>query len=61
MRKADTLKETGTRVENIKMMMDEVLNDRGIPRNIRTAVENAKNKVASPNAGPTEFSAAIYD
>lgn len=48
-------------ISQICEMLDEILDDRGVPRNIRAAVDNAKQKLSNKEAGITEFSAAIYD
>lgn len=54
-------KEVAQQVEELSQMLEEILDDRGVPRNIRNAVENAKKKILQENAGAAEFSAAIYD
>ena len=49
--------------EEIKIvaeLMQDVIDDRGVPRNIRTIVEQAMEKVTKKNSEPMAFSSAIY-
>ena len=41
-------------------LMDEVANDRGVPRNIRAAVEEAMQKISGKQPKVEDFSMAIY-
>lgn len=53
-------KETKEEFEEAIEIMDEVIEDRSVPRNIRKAVSDAKEKVAKENASGVDFSNAIY-
>ncbi|MEK6958643.1 MAG: UPF0147 family protein [archaeon] len=44
--------------EEITSILNEILNDRGVPRNIRAKVEEAAKKITSNNV--TTLSEAIY-
>ena len=45
--------------ERVIRMMDIIINDRTVPRNIRAAVENAKNQLNSNEEEIVKISAAI--
>ena len=47
------------KVKDVLDLMDEVINDNGVPRNIRKTVEDAKKKVEE-KADVTNLSMAIY-
>ena len=47
------------KVKDVLDLMDEVINDNGVPRNIRKTVEDAKKKVEA-KADVTNLSMAIY-
>ena len=47
------------KLEEVIELMDEVINDTGVPRNIRKTVEDAKKKIQE-NADVTNLSMAIY-
>ena len=47
-------------IENLKSMIDDVLKDRGIPKNIRTVIEDVKSKISSANPKSEDFSSTIY-
>jgi uncharacterized protein (UPF0147 family) len=53
-------KNLAQQIENIKGMIDDVLKDRGIPKNIRTTIEEVKAKISSEKPTSEEFSSAIY-
>ena len=48
-----------TTAKEITELMEEILKDNAVPRNIRRAVEDARNKVAE-KADATNLSMAIY-
>ncbi len=48
------------RIKEVYELMDEILDDRGVPRNIRGIIEQARNKTAAENADEMNFSSAIY-
>ncbi|HLD59343.1 MAG TPA: UPF0147 family protein [archaeon] len=52
----DTKKE----IKEAAALMQEVANDRSVPRNIRAVVEEAAQKILLKNNEGTEFSNAIY-
>jgi len=47
-------------VEDCLGLMEEILSDRSVPRNIRAVIENAKAKAAAFEDGGVNFSGAIY-
>lgn len=47
-------------IKIIAELMQDVIEDRGVPRNIRTIVEQAMEKVTKKNSEPMAFSSAIY-
>ena len=47
-------------IKIIAELMQDVIDDRGVPRNIRTIVEQAMEKVTKKNSEPMAFSSAIY-
>ncbi|MCD6434051.1 MAG: UPF0147 family protein [Candidatus Diapherotrites archaeon] len=51
-------KEIKKEVEEIKEIMDEIIADTSVPRNIRRAIEEAKEKIAEIDA--VNIGAAIY-
>ena len=48
-----------SQIEEVVALMDEVIEDTSVPRNIRKSVEEAKNKVEA-EADATGLSMAIY-
>lgn len=52
--------ETKSEFEEALEIMDEVIEDRGVPRNIRKAVSDAKEKVEKDGITGVDFSNAIY-
>lgn len=53
-------KETREELEEAIEIMSEVIEDRGVPRNIRKAVSNAKEKIEKKDIKGVDFSNAIY-
>jgi len=53
-------KETREEFEEAIEIMEEVIEDRGVPRNIRKAVSDAKEKIEKEEAKGVDFSNAIY-
>jgi len=54
-------KEMKKEILELVEMMDEVIEDRSVPRNIRTAIDDAKNKISDlEDATGLKFSEAIY-
>jgi len=53
-------KETREEFEEAIEIMEEVIEDRGVPRNIRKAVSDAKEKIEKKEAKGVDFSNAIY-
>ncbi|MEK6973572.1 MAG: UPF0147 family protein [archaeon] len=47
-------------IESLKAMIDEVLKDRGIPKNIRATIEEVKSKISAETPTSEDFSSAIY-
>jgi len=47
-------------VEDGLGLMDEILDDRSVPRNIRAVIDEAKGKAANFEEGGANYSAAIY-
>ncbi len=54
---ADEIKEL---VKDVSALMEEVIDDRGVPRNIRNIIEQAKDKINGKGADTMGFSSAIY-
>lgn len=55
------MEELSTRVQNIIAIMDPVLDDRTVPRNIRRAVSESKDKLLEKTEDPSvQISTAIY-
>jgi len=52
--------ETKAEFEEVIEIMDEVMEDRSVPRNIRKAVSDAKEKIEKETVGGVDFSNAIY-
>jgi uncharacterized protein (UPF0147 family) len=52
--------DVGKELEEVKMLMDEVCSDTSVPRNIRTAVEEAANKLKEAGDVDVNASYAIY-
>jgi len=54
-------KEMKKQILELAKMMEEVIEDRSVPRNIRNAIDEAKNKISDLNdATGLKFSEAIY-
>lgn len=53
-------KETKAEFEEAIEIMDEVIEDRSVPRNIRKAVSDARERVAGKEVSGVDFSNAIY-
>jgi len=53
-------KDLTQQIESLKSMIEEVLKDRGIPKNIRAIIENVKSKISSEKPASEDFSSAIY-
>jgi len=53
-------KETQNEFNEAIEIMEEVLEDHSVPRNIRKSVEEAKEKVSKEKVGGVDFSNAIY-
>ena len=53
-------KETKEEFEEAIEIMDEVIEDRGVPRNIRKAVSDAKEKIDKKDVTGVDFSNATY-
>lgn len=51
--------ELNEELKNVKELMEEVIDDRGVPRNIRNAVKEALDKLEGEVTG-LNFSNAIY-
>ncbi|MCD6523068.1 MAG: UPF0147 family protein [Candidatus Diapherotrites archaeon] len=47
-------------LENIKYVMDNILGDNSVPRNIKRAVEEAKNHIFQSENNEVGFTRAIY-
>lgn len=47
-------------IKAVSEMMQEALDDRGVPRNIRTVIEKAMEKIAGKTGESIDFSSAIY-
>ena len=47
-------------IKDVAELMQEVIDDRGVPRNIRTVIEQAMGKVEQKKAEGMDFSSAIY-
>ncbi|MEM7819058.1 MAG: UPF0147 family protein [Candidatus Aenigmatarchaeota archaeon] len=47
------------KIENIISLMDQIINDRTVPRNIRRAVEESKKALSSNDPPEVRLSAAI--
>ncbi|MBI4052451.1 MAG: UPF0147 family protein [Candidatus Diapherotrites archaeon] len=47
-------------VEDCLGLMEEILSDRSVPRNIRAVIEDAKAKASAFEDGGVNFSGAIY-
>jgi hypothetical protein len=47
-------------LEDAKEIMNEILEDFSVPRNIKKSVSDAKEKVFKKGAGEVEFTSAIY-
>ena len=54
---ADEIKEL---VKDVSALMEDVIDDRGVPRNIRNIIEQARDKINGKGAGAMGFSSAIY-
>ena len=52
--------ETKDEIEELTALMQDVIEDRGVPRNIRNMVEEAMGKVGKKEPEPMDFSSAIY-
>ena len=52
--------QTKEEFEEAIEIMDEVIEDRGVPRNIRKAVSDAKEKLEKEEVKGVDFSNAIY-
>lgn len=53
-------KETKEEFEEAIEIMDEVIEDRGVPRNIRKAVSDAKERIDKKDVTGVDFSNATY-
>lgn len=54
-------KEIKKEIDEVADLMQEVIDDRSVPRNIRGAIEEARNKIsAAKKAEGLNFSEAIY-
>ena len=47
-------------LKEVADLMQDVIDDRGVPRNIRTVIEEAFSKVTKKKAEQMDFSSAIY-
>jgi hypothetical protein len=54
------VEELKKRIKDAVDLMQEVIDDRSVPRNIRNTVEEAKEKISQKKASAMDFSAAIY-
>lgn len=52
--------EIKKQVKDVSDLMQEVIDDRGVPRNIRTVVEQAMEKATKKKATSMDLSSAIY-
>ena len=52
--------EIENEIKIVAELMHEVVEDRGVPRNIRTTIEQAEEKITKKNPEPMDFSSAIY-
>lgn len=51
---------TNEELEGVAELMDEVIEDRTVPRNIRGAVEDAKNNIMGEEEPAVKITQAIY-
>jgi uncharacterized protein (UPF0147 family) len=54
------MKTIKNEIEDAVNLMTEVLEDRGVPRNVRTKIEEAKNNVLKKRVQAIDISNAIY-
>lgn len=47
-------------VDEVLALMDDILSDRSVPRNIRTKVEDSKKKIELDSKDSVNFGSAIY-
>ena len=47
-------------VEEVKELMQEVIDDRGVPRNIRAAIQDGLDKISAKELESINVSSAIY-
>ena len=52
--------ENNEQVEYVKELMDSIMDDTSVPRNIRKAIEDAKNKIIHGESLSVGITGAIY-
>jgi len=53
-------KDLKEKIKELAELMAEVVEDRGVPRNIRTVIDEAMQKIEGKDANAMGFSSAIY-
>ena len=53
-------KDLKKQIKDVSDLMQDIVDDRGVPRNIRNIIEQAMEKVGKKKPEATDFSSAIY-